>query len=82
MKILNRDIRGLKIKMENKEEEQEFKLSYPKTKEEAQEEAKTFQNWASEQNLSYGELIDFQDYFKNLGKEFNLTEEFKENCIC
>lgn len=52
-----------------------------KTKEEAQEEAKDFQNTFNENSYSYGELIDFGTYFKELGEKFNLTEEFKENGI-
>lgn len=40
-----------------------------------------WQHWASEQDLSYGELAVFQDFFGRLGDKFNLREEFSENAI-
>ena len=52
-----------------------------KSKEEARAEAIKYQNWASEESLSYSELAEYSDYFKTLAKKFNLTEEFKENGI-
>ena len=52
-----------------------------KTKGEAQQIAMDFQNWASNENLSYGELIEFGSYFEELGNKFNLNDEFKENGI-
>lgn len=52
-----------------------------KMKGEASQEAIEHQHWASEQNLSYGELADYSDYFRELGEKFNLTEEFEENGI-
>lgn len=47
----------------------------------ARELAIDWQNWASEQSLSYGELADWQGLFIELGKKFNLTDEFEENGI-
>ena len=52
-----------------------------KTEEEARQEAIKYQNWASEENLSYGELNQYTGYFKALAKKFNIVEEFKENGI-
>ena len=52
-----------------------------KTADEATEHAKDFQNWASEQSLSLGELIDWQDYFEAIAKKFDLIDEFKENGV-
>lgn len=40
-----------------------------------------WQIWASEQDLSYGELADAEDYFRKLGRDFYLTAEFSENGI-
>ncbi len=51
------------------------------TQEEARQYAIDWQNWASEQNLSYGEMADWASYFQNLAEKFNLIEEFKENGI-
>lgn len=48
---------------------------------EAQDFAIEYQNWASNQDLSYGELVYYTNYFEELGKRFNLTDEFKENGI-
>lgn len=52
-----------------------------KTEEEARQTAIDFQEWISNESLSYTELSDFQGYFETLAKKFNLTEEFKENGI-
>ena len=52
-----------------------------KTKEEARQKAIDYQDWVSKQNLSYLEISDWSCYFEYLGKEFDLTEEFRENGI-
>lgn len=52
-----------------------------KTKEEAMQYAIDWQNWASTQNLSYGELVDYQLEFYKIAKKFHLVREFKENGI-
>lgn len=52
-----------------------------KTEAEARQMAIDWQNWQSQESLSYGELSEWQEYFEGLGKKFNLTEEFKENGI-
>ena len=52
-----------------------------KTKEDARQEAIDWQIWVSEQNLSYGELAEYQDYFTKLARRFGLTKEFRENGI-
>ena len=42
-----------------------------------------WQSWASEQDLSYGELLEWQDYFTKLTEKWpELLDEFKENGIC
>lgn len=52
------------------------------TADEAREAAIDWQNWASEQNLSYGELAAFQEAFGVLAARFpELQEEFEENGI-
>jgi hypothetical protein len=52
------------------------------TADEAREYAIEWQQRASEQNLSYGELIEWRYYFTELAERFpELTEEFKENGI-
>ena len=52
-----------------------------KSIEEARDKAIEWQKWQSNENLSYGELIEWQDYFSTLAKRFGLEEEFKENGI-
>lgn len=54
-------------------------MTYIKTKEQARQYGIDYQKWASEKNLSYGEVIHFQNKLSKLAKKFNLTEEFKEN---
>ena len=53
----------------------------PKTQDEARQYAIDWQNWQSEQSLSYSELAEWQAEFGRIGKEFDLTEEFIENGI-
>lgn len=52
-----------------------------KTKEEARQYAIDWQHWASEQNLSYDDLHEWQGIFVELAEKFKLTEEFQENGI-
>jgi hypothetical protein len=52
-----------------------------KTAGEAQSLAIDWQTWVSEQSLSYGELIDYREYFSELGEQFGLLAEFTENNI-
>jgi hypothetical protein len=52
-----------------------------KTKERARQYAMDYQKWVSEQNLSYGELSQYQGMLETIGKKFDLIEEFKENGI-
>lgn len=53
----------------------------PTTKEEARQYAIDWQNWASEQALSYGELAEWGAIFKELGERFDITDEYEENGI-
>lgn len=52
-----------------------------KTEDEARELAIDWQGWNSEQSLSYRELNEWQNFFEILAKDFNLTDEFRENGI-
>ena len=52
-----------------------------KTQEEAREYAIDWQNWVSEQNLSYGELAEWGDILEQIAEKFDLHDEFKENGI-
>ncbi len=52
-----------------------------KTKEEARQIAINWQSWQSKIDISYLEIQQWQEYFYELGKKFNLVKEFKENCI-
>lgn len=38
-----------------------------------------FQLWQADQNLSYGEIAYYQNYFLALANKFDLTDEFREN---
>ena len=51
------------------------------SKEQAQNKAIEWQNWANEQNLSYSEVAEWSIYFERLADEFDLNAEFKENGI-
>jgi hypothetical protein len=52
-----------------------------KTADEAREQAIAWQQWQSEQSMSYGEASEWLNYFEKLAAKFNLTDEFKENAI-
>ena len=54
---------------------------YIKTKEQARQYAIDYQNWASKQNLSYGEIAIFHNKLETLAEKFDLVEEFLENGI-
>lgn len=51
------------------------------SREEAREQAIDFMNWQSTQNLSYDEILKWQEYFESIAEEYNLTDEFSENGI-
>lgn len=53
----------------------------PQTAEEARQQAIEWQNWQSDKDLSMGVIAQWGAYFAELGKKFNLTDEFKENGI-
>lgn len=52
-----------------------------KTADQAEQLAKDWQQWQSEQALSMNDLIEWYDLFTKLGEQFNLTDEFTENGI-
>jgi hypothetical protein len=52
-----------------------------KSEDEARQIAIDWANWVANNSLSYGELIEFWNYFAKLAKKFHLEEEFKENGI-
>ena len=56
---------------------------YEKRKAKARQEAIEFQtDIFPNSNLSWGELYEWQQYFRSLGRRFGLMKEFKENGIC
>lgn len=65
----------------NANENRKMEKTQPNTVEEARQQAIAWQQWQSEQSLSYGEVAEWEDHFTAIAKKFNLTEEFKENGI-
>lgn len=55
--------------------------TYQEKKEDARQIAIDWQIEASEQNYSYGELADYGEYFRKLGRRYGLLKEFRENAI-
>jgi hypothetical protein len=51
-------------------------ISEVKTAAEATQIAIDYQNWASDQSLSYGEVSEYSVYFEALAGKFALTEDF------
>ena len=58
------------------------KLSaYEKAKEKARYLAEEYQHESAKWHMTYGDLCEWGDYFRNLGKRYGLSEEFRENGI-
>lgn len=55
--------------------------AYQRAKERARNKAVEWQCDFCNHDYSYGELVDWQDYFMALGKRYGLVREFKENGI-
>lgn len=54
----------------------------PTTQAEARQYAIDYQNWLGEQDdVSYFELAQWGDHFEKIAEQFDLVEEFTENCI-
>jgi len=56
-------------------------MTYQEQKAKAIQSAIDLQNYISQNDCSYGELIMYQDKFEKLGKRYGLLTEFKENGI-
>lgn len=54
---------------------------YQELKQKAREQAIEWQQIASNKNLYYSELAEYNKYFTKLAKKFGLIKEFKENGI-
>lgn len=52
-----------------------------KTKEQARQYGIDYQNWASNKDLSYGEVIHFHNKLSKIAEKFDLVEEFRENGV-
>ena len=55
--------------------------TYAERKDAARNEAIEWDLNADKENLSYGDLVIFADYFEKLGRRYGLLKEFKENGI-
>jgi hypothetical protein len=56
-------------------------MRHIKTKEQARQYGIDYQKYASENDLSYGEILHFQNKLKTLAEKYDLVEEFEENGI-
>lgn len=54
---------------------------YQRAKENARAEAIEWQHDFADHAYTWGELADFGDHFRKLGKRFGLLREFRENGI-
>lgn len=50
-------------------------------RDEAREQAIEWQQWQATQDLSYDEILKWQEYFESIAEEYHLTKEFSENGI-
>lgn len=51
------------------------------SREEAREQAIDWQQWQATQNLSYDEILEWQNYFYHIAKKYDLEDEFNENGV-
>ena len=58
-----------------------MKIKTIKSKGEAIQTAIEYQQWQSNKNMSYSEVMKWQRYFEKIAKKFKLEEEFKENGV-
>ena len=58
------------------------KKSYQDMKEQVRQEAIDWQDWLSENSVSYEGLAIASDYFEKTGRRYGLLQEFRENAIC
>ena len=58
------------------------RMTYQQKKEQVRNEAIDWQDWLSENNVSYEGLAIASDYFEKQGRRYGLLQEFRENCIC
>lgn len=58
-----------------------MKITQPINRDEAREQAIEWQQWQSEQSLSYEEMLNWQNHFESIARAYDLTEEFEENGI-
>ena len=57
--------------------------TYAERKKSLRDTAIYYSNMINEfEDLSFGELIEIQRFFRENGKRYGLLQEFKENCIC
>lgn len=57
------------------------KMTYQQKKAAVREEAIDWQEWLSENSVSYEGLAIATDYFETLGRRYGLLQEFRENAI-
>ena len=56
--------------------------TYAEKKENLRNFAIEWQQDSAENNLSWKEMIYWQDWFEQMGRQFGLLNEFRENGIC
>ncbi len=57
-------------------------MTYTDKKAGVRQEAIGWQTSFQDKNYSYGELLEFQSRFEQLGRKYGLLKEFRENAIC
>lgn len=58
------------------------RMTYQQKKEQVRNEAIDWQDWLSENSVSYEGLAIASDYFERQGRRYGLLQEFRENAIC
>lgn len=54
---------------------------YAQEKERIRQKAIEYQQWFGERDMSYDEIVVYQNYFEKQGKRYGLLKEFRENGI-
>ena len=58
-----------------------MKITQPINAEEAREQAIIWQDWQSRQAFSYEDMLNWQNHFESVAKQYDLVDEFKKNGV-
>lgn len=58
-----------------------YQINKERARQEAIDWQRNFLDFEEDRSYTFGELVEWYDYFEKLGKRYGLTKEFRENGI-